>query len=504
MISNDLSKVYILMRFEEQRSKLAQIGSTFQHINQNIKTIHNAFGSQGLSPPVLYSKPVFEEIAKIIYIVGKKLQNINAASDYEILAEKHLELSSFITKLMTSLTSLQQLQDQRISGMHDLKIVEYQPTLQSEYSVIGKVYNAVDALSYELMESCFGEKKVEEMQYVPASLFGCTYQMLPINLYRPGSFLIMVPYYDCFRSRFWPALAHETAHVMVETTIKSNLSIPLFDLMMNSESVLLESLMSNFGSDDNKSNHIKSNDKSIKNDENAVIIRAQEYLLPQIIEIVCDVVSAFICGPASFFTGSTFLSFTYRRVDLTLLESILFDRHPPIEIRLAAMRRVLESFHLSSIYPNLYELMNGTQSFFDGSLELDESDIYEQTYPIENKTYDYSILPEFLYDYNENTKLLTDSVVNILRDRGLKPFDKDKWKNVIDNIENESFSDLTPIQLMNIAWMTRLKRDIDDRNRGEKEIFEKRKSERKLFETIVHYMYGYYEDRVVDKIMRYP
>lgn len=213
------SRSFLRERFEEQRSRLSLIDSTFLSLTQNLKSIHKAYVSKELTPPILYSETVFAQFKDRIATLRLKLDEIDADErDYGYLAGKHQAISHSISNLMETLSGFQHLQDQRISGLCTLKTIDYLPVLQSEYSSIGKVYNAFDALSYELTESCFGKEWMREKQYVPLSLFDQEYAVKSLSENGEGPLcLITVPYYDCFRSRFWPGLAHEVAHALVHS-----------------------------------------------------------------------------------------------------------------------------------------------------------------------------------------------------------------------------------------------------------------------------------------------
>jgi len=478
MSNADFGKIFILKRIEEQRSRLALIKSTFLHLAQNLKTIQRACVSKKLIPPILYSDLVFREFAERIDQLEINLERISINSDYGTIARQHRSLSSSIRGLMDTLARFQQLHDQRISGLHALKTIEYQPTLQSEYSLIGKVYNAVDALSYELMENCFGEKWIKEKQYVPLSLFGLEYSMLPLSETGP-SCLITVPYYDCFRARFWPGLAHEVAHTMVES------NGPLLKCMKYELYDLVDVLVYEF-----------------KDQEDAQRT-VENYIYPQIVEVVCDIVSTYLCGPASLFSGSTMLNFSSRLGYHTFYDAIRYSTHPPIEVRMTAMRKVLDLLNVSSSYSSSEIILNGFQTFLEGKNIVPQDQIQEFIggYSEESFLFDHTNLPGLIFDYKKAIELFTSSVVGVLKDSNLVPFNGEKWKDVTNTIKHGSLNGLNPIQLMNVAWVVRLEKIVGDSNLEKKPFLDKRKSEMKLFEMLVHNMYRYYEREVVPKVI---
>jgi len=487
--------LYITERFEEQRSKLAQIKSTFIRLAQNIKT--NQEISQFETPSILYSGKFCERVLRIIDRFERDLDNLDVA-DIDIINDdgnhvrQHRNLTMNIATLMKILASFQLLYDQRISGSRSLKIVEYQPSMQSEYGLMGKVYNAVDALSYQLMESCFGEDWVKERQYVPLSLFGHDYSILQLSKIEPSS-LITIPYYDCFRARFWPGLAHEVAHSMVAIATTKNLNpyfnSSLHDCMEDEVSILIDTLFIDLS----ERNDLKNAEDSIGN---------------QIIEIVSDIVATYVCGPASLFSASNMLSFSSRHGYDTFFDAVRYSSHPPIELRVAAMQEVLRLERIDSYYPYFKEITKCMMHVLKGKniTKQDTVSNMDGTYSLQSCTFDQSQLPILIHYFEKEVKLFVREILDILQNsnNNMVQFNRIKWKNITDTIENGSLSELkTPIELMNVAWLVRLKKDMYDRNLSTKQTFDKRKSEMKLFDTLVHFMYRYYEDDVVGKVREY-
>jgi hypothetical protein len=124
------------------------------------------------------------------------------------------ELKRKTNSILIELIRLQSVFAQRTAGLGCMNPMGFQPFQGIEYSAMAKAYNAVDALTFELVERILGAEWIREEKYSPICLFELEYAI------NTGSFIISVPYYDSYRSRFWPALAHETGHILVATKVK--------------------------------------------------------------------------------------------------------------------------------------------------------------------------------------------------------------------------------------------------------------------------------------------
>jgi len=122
-------------------------------------------------------------------------------------------------------------------------------------------------------------------------------------------------------------------------------------------------------------------------------------------------------------------------------------------------------------------------------------------YTLDSFIFDHLNLPELVFDYNNSIELFVDNVIGVLRDGNQIPFDGRKWGSVTDAVQTGSLEGLNPIQLMNVAWMVRLGKDVSDIDLEKNRFLGKRMSEIKLFETLVHHMYGYYEREVVPNVV---
>jgi len=481
-MARDFSRFYILKRVEEMRSRLAQIKSSVQHIGCDFRNICQSHSLRRTTPPILYPKKFLTNFMQLIDIVEQDIRTMEIdGGDFGRISRKLNKIDGNLGFILHLLTSLQSLHDQRISGLHTLTTIEFQPTLQSEYSLINKVYNAVDALSYELMWNIFGEEQVMKMKYVPLSSFGEAYTMLSPLRSIPGS-LITIPYHDCFRARFWSGVAHEVAHSM--TAHCKILNEPLYECASNELGALMDILFFN-----------------VKSSSLEKQVNAMHYASYQIDELTSDIISAYVCGPSSLFSAISMIGFPGRR-RATFFESLQETSHPPIEVRANGMLSILKELDIPSIFPNLNEIMDGASLFLNSkniiSLDPDEDELYgEEAFEID-KTHFLPVID----DYNQ---MAVDFAIEIKKtlDGKMKPFDKSSWAESIKAINAGSLDKLSPIQLMNAAWLFRLNRNLDDSTLPVHMYLDNRKAESKFFETLVHQMYQFYSDKVVNMTSRY-
>jgi hypothetical protein len=445
-----------MKRIEELRSRLAQIETSLLHIDINIRQIYESYDAKKITPPILYPRILFEEVRNWIDSMKLGINEIDP-SNYREISKKLEGLSTDMKYAMDFLSNLQYLHDQRVSGLHNLKTIEYQPTLQSEYSMLNKVYNAVDALSYELTCNIFGNERVNEMKYIPVSLFSGSYATQYFTRTTTPSSIITIPYYDCFRARFWTGLAHEIAHSWIALSLQENKSLAKY---IDKEANKLRKILFSDVSDPVMKYVLKYN------------------LSLQLVELVSDFISAYVCGPASIFAAFTMLNVT-SQVDANAINNILREStHPPIEIRISGMQKILELLNLPSSYQHLDDAVSGAKLFLYGRHILEEN------------------FSSQIFDYREEVDIFASKIEATLRRKKMVPFDNEKWNAVIDSIEDGAMDSLTPIQLMNAIWFRRLEKNVCDCNLDIEDFLCKRRDEKKLFEMTVHHMYRYYEDIV--------
>ena len=483
----DYEKTFIFKRMEELRSRLSLIQTSYSHLENNFRNIWYKHIREGKTPPILYPQQFLKDVKSLLNQYEIELHRLIIYSNEGYMAYRLRNLSSKINKMQTLLKQLQSIQDQRISGLHTLKFLEYQPILQSEYSLVNKVYNAVDALSFDIMCSIFGSTMVKNTKYTPLTLFGDRYMMLsPFYVDRPGT-LISIPYSDCFRMRFWASLAHEIAHarVTISLQLKDKLGKHIIEKMTPP---IIESLLSNQTKDT----------EEIIMDYNRLNINIGEVVS----ELTSDFIGTYVCGPASLFAGITMLDSLSLGNEKNFYDAARMCDHPPVEVRAAGMQQVLESTGVATVYPHFDDLMTGVNRFYHNRNKCQQENLSDD-YPKSQMDFDVFHLPSFIYDYIDAVNGTIPELLEVLEKMSLKEFNGDSWEGIVAKTGSGGFSELSPIELMNVVWLYCIDKDVKNSELSVPDFFFKRKTEEKIFEMMVNQMYGYYEKEVISIAKKY-
>lgn len=159
---------------------------------------------------------------------------------------------------------------------------------------------------------------------------------------------------------------------------------------------------------------------------------------------------------------------------------------------------------ISSYYPYFDKLMNGAQMVFSWKNKGQQEIVlknWEGGYRPDSYSFDRDNLPLLILDYDEIAKRLVDNVLDVLKEGKQVSFKLYKWNGITNAIDNRTLDKLSPIQLTNIVWFVRHKKNMADINLDKKRLFKKRTTEKKIFETLIHHMYKYYETEVVPKAL---
>jgi len=388
------------------------------------------------------------------------LQTINEHVNPDFIPDAVLRfnlLNKNARDMLFELTRLQNVLAQRICSLGTMKLLEYQQILQIEYGTITKAYNAVDALSFELVKRILGSTWITKERYAPISLFD--ERGYEINIY---SNVISVPYYDSFRARFWPALAHEVAHIQVDLLTEQDTRVKR--LMIDKMARLLEIL------------HYEFED-----------LEGRFLASIQLIELTCDVIAVYIC-PVFFLSFANILSFPFEEEEANgaLIEVFREAHHPPSDSRITLMREVLEQTGILEADKQVENYADSVISFFSRkNLALLSDSSFE-----------------FVQLYNEFAKTYSQEIIPLLSQAGLRPFDGNEWNIVFGTFTNPDENQLSPIQLICLDWIKRIQMTKNDGYLAMRDFFNKRKTEPKIFEQMVDSMYNYYEKEIVQNVRR--
>ncbi len=439
--------VYTKERIEELRSRTSILKSSFLALKENSWTVCKSFISNGCPAPYIFPVCSFNKVEAQIEALATRLLTIDPEKVADILELNKLAIEADGAQF--ELLALQNVFAQRSSSLGLMRLVEFQPIQQMEFGTIVKAYNAVDALTFELVLKTLGSDWVKQEKYAPICLFDNEYMI------NEKSYIISVPYYDSFRSRFWSALAHEVGHVVVRQ--RSEVSRPFRELMLDCVSLLMEVLGYEFH--DREGRKIAS---------------------LQMSELPSDIISAYICPP-SYFTGAYCLDLP-NDTQFHLANRIRYSHHPPTDSRLLAMRAILDENGILEADPNFRKSARGVSEFFH----------------LKNLV---SVLPEsnsLLESYNEFVEECASQFLNLMPQIGFKGIDGNQWNSIGDSSAGGEL--LSPVQLICLAWMKRLKTTSRDGGLSIQDYVGKRRTEPKIFEEIISSMYNYYRTEMCTKI----
>ncbi|MCV0430702.1 hypothetical protein [Nitrosopumilus sp.] len=448
-------------RYESIRSQLVSLKSTISLLKHNYWTIYSNFSSKNTVPPFIFPTMTFstleDYLEKLILncLASDPTKNISKIfSSQNELSDRSNELLTEIVRMYTSLT-------QRIAGTGLMNQIETHSISQFEQGTSIKSYQAVDALSYDLVNRILGKKWMTDNSYIPFSIFD--YEGYSMN---PLSYVATLPYPDTFRSRFWPVMAHEISHILVYTEVqklsKKKLETirepkSLGELLFYSIEELLDILK--LRHDENNSNTAYS----------------------QITELFCDIIATYTC-PILFITGTLNLRHYLEPEQHSLLQALQIATHPPSDSRIIAMKTVLDR---NKILKNDSIFQEYAESVLDLNNEKNSKLIDLNSFL-------------FLTEYNEFAAKLANKVVNYLEKSSIQGLKSSEWKLLLNGT-----SDLlgrSPTMAMNILWQKRLKTIKKDTKKSMIQYFNSRHTEFQLLENFINSAYQYYVGNIFPKI----
>lgn len=475
-----MSQMYdfiLVEKFEELRSRISILCT----LSKNLKLNFNSSKNSGLILP--YPKGSFKQLDEYIIYLEEKI-NAPPGDTYEDIIFNLTDLSDLSGGILDCLIELQTLMEQRVVGNDIDQILEYNSNHQVEYCNMEKVYYSVDSVSYDLMQRMLGKQWIEDKSYVPISSFDQKgYRIFPIT------YQVVIPYHDIFRLRFWPILAHEMAHLWVYEFINNPIN------QIKSDVKNLVGFVPN-----NIPEIIKSIDQfKLDVDEITLffihsineffeLLREHEYPdvvtrpIPQFSEITSDIIAAFVCGPCYPLAISSF--FPILPGKLTKLQTppheigtFLDSTHPFSEARISSSFEILKLQKINQFD----DIFNSNLSWFqkkNKKLLSDES---------------ASFMEDYINFFNKYAENLYEILISQSK---VKPFSKKDMEYLIKISENMSnFPKLTPVCLLNLAWLKRINKFRDDSIELD-EYYDLKRNESKTFELILNQMYNYYTTEI--------
>lgn len=444
--------VLIKERAEEIRSRISVLNHTLMDLERDFYVVFDRFHSQAVPPPFLFPVATFRRLRNHNERITNELESFNSDDNIFNISERLNQWNEETRGLLCEINRLQNVLSQRVSGIGKAKIHERQAVCEVEYGGLSKAYTAVDVFTLDLVRRTFGSDWIREKKYIPISLFDDRGYM--INLY---SYVISIPYYDNFRSRFWPILAHEVGHILVRAQARQRGR--LNTVMLVGQDLLTEELRLSLS--------------------NASF---------QIAELTSDIISAYICPP-SFLVG---LECNSMVLPLETQRGLVVDyrfryTHPPSDVRLYAMERVLELQGLLDCDESLQEISGNAKVFLTRknlTLGPDSS--------------------SFVEDYCDFAGEYAELVLDDLSQMGVQGFNCNNWKESVKLLTDPDLESPSPVHTLASVWLKRLNKTKREGGLDFMAFCRNRQSETKTFEFAVKQMYKYYESRIVPRLRVRP
>lgn len=439
-------------RAEEIRSRLAVLECTLTDLKRDFYVVFDKFYSRGMSPPLLFPVSTFLRFGSLIGDIKREIEDFDPESEIATIANRLNQWNTRTENLLSEISRLQNVLNQRTAGLGKPKIFEYQQGCEVEYASLSKAYIAADIFTFELVKRILGSEWIRKEKYVPICLFDDRGYM--INLY---SYVISIPFFDNFRSRFWPVLAHEVAHILVDKQARE--FGPLQRIMRAGQDWMVD-----------------------------VLGLTPYYAALQIAELSCDIIATYVC-PTSF-TSALENNSLYVPLESPSGLSNVFRfqaSHPPTDARLSAMEEVLTNEGMTACDPMLNNVCKAAETFFS----------------MKNLTIS-SLSIDFIEQYNDFARMYAARVLRTLHTLGTKGFGVPDWQQSRQCFNDPKLDPQSPIHLLTLVWLKRLHTTLKEGQTDVKPFFLKRTKETKTFEYVVEQMYKYYEKEIVPKLKVKP
>lgn len=444
-------EVYIRERAEELRSRVALMNSTLISLKQNFWTTYCYYLRKQTCPPFLFPVSTFRRLENRLTEISTEIERMEPDGRINYLIIRLNLLHRASRDLLQEIVRLQNVLNQRMSGLGLMKLLEFQKFTQIEFGTISKSYCAVDALTVDLVRKTLGSNWIKNEKYIPISLFD--YRGYMINTY---SYIISIPYYDSFRSRFWASLSHEVAHMLV--TSYADRPGTFRNTMKDARRQLME----------------------LYDYSEQELGGGAESTGIQVAELTSDIISVYVCPPA-FLTAAMIIKIPSELRPNALIDRLRFSTHPPTDARIEAMKTVLERTQIISNNEDIQKVVDSVSSFF---LRKNMSMLSNQSRSL-------------IIRLNDFARRYVQKILRILPQIGVCPFTVEDLNSTKEAFYDFKNNDLSPIQLITFAWIKRLKVIKGDGQLYLRDYFRLRKIEPKLFDQIVDLLYKYYEEQII-------
>ncbi len=429
--------IYIKERVEEWRSRISFMESTLIQLEYAFKAVSSEAIQNNQAPPFLHPKNTFKLLKKGINECKKSLDTIKEDIGIYNIISIFDKLFYITKKIFNEIIRLQNLFGQRTSVMGTMNLFEFTPIEQSENGRSLKTYNAVDALSSNLVQVILGKGWAKKVEYTPISLFDSNGYSI-----NPESHIISIPFHDAYRSRFWAALSHEIAHIFLRLNAEGLLKIVIEEYVESLSDIVFYKNRARF----------------------------------QIIELACDIISVLTC-PGAYFSGASMFPLQAQlETKSKILRNWRLSYHPPVDIRLETMDTILDNAGIKEQSDPFSRFINDVNySIKVKNLTLDE----EKFRFLGNYS---AIMANFTSDFSKRLNLFT-----------IERYTPNKFKKVQKALEQSNYTNLDPIDIIQLLWLKRLEVFYSE---GEElkltKFLQNRIYEPNMFENAVECMHNYY------------
>lgn len=451
----------ILESVEELRSNLSLMKTDFYYMKSCIENENRKYYEKKQLPPIPNPKHINGQIESEIEKISNNMKDLESQYSTNNTSETLrllLQVNMLLNELNSNLSFLQSLVNQRfVSSSTPIEFIHYFHSDTMSMATIRDVQIAADCVLGDFVKKIMGHDWMTLNKYTPLTFFAEDYQIGNLN------YIAQIPLSDRYRCRFWAILCHEVAHIKISELLKNR--DPLFiTLFTDIQNELLKWPL----------NFQKSS--------------AQK----QIIELFCDLIAAYVCGPAFLNASAERL-----RPDIPLrinaqnnlifgsegelIESIrTCFSHPPNDVRIYTMLKLIV---------DVLGLNDGWICTLDDFVNFKNDELLGK-----------GRLFIFLDTYKKVIDLFFDEISSFMNTAfESNSYSRTKWDAAKLRYEKNEFRGNEPIDLLNLVWFDRNLSfqkgtfvELDD-------FFKSRENETKLFPIVVNYLCEYNSNHLMQK-----
>jgi hypothetical protein len=442
---------------EELRSRLALAYSLIRTYDEILLNTYNSFVTKEEVPPFIYPRGQIENMKQHLETLIKEIDEMKIEVDLDedifdayvlAFAVKMGELESRSWNILISSLELLSVLEQRILRLEVTDKLKSNGYPEYKFADSTRILEAIDALTYDFFKKTLGTNWIKDKRFAPFSIF--SEKDYSINV---ETLLVRIPYYDCFRSKFWAIISHNVAHIFVYHHHSEIQNEEFTDLL---ERNLL------------KLAPILREPTDVPN------------LMSQVTELICDAVSCFVCGPPAFLSLCTSEMLTLSRV---FINNHYFGigqmSHPPLFFRYLLMKRTLEHTGIFEVDKGLLESISSIENAtrFDAKHALEK-------YSVDCTSNLFAKYIEFVEEISKDILSLLDYLAE---QNKIGCFGGHEFRKLVESLRTMNLENLTPTEAINTAWF------FHRNGRREEEIFQ----------TVVSSCCDYFEKIVFPETKKY-